>query len=240
MGTKLLAEAADKFEVETFVMISTDKAVRPANVMGATKRVAELFCQSLNSRSATKFITVRFGNVLGSAGSVVPLFQKQIESGGPVTVTHPEITRYFMTIPEACQLIMQASVMGKGGEIFVLDMGEPIKITYLAEQMIRLSGKIPGVDVEIVYSGLRPGEKLYEELFYENENLSPTPHKKIRLAQSMDINWNTLRQRIAELEKASERYDEKAIVQSLTLLVPELALNSATAEPENIVAFKRA
>ncbi len=240
LGTKLLAEAADKHGVETFVMISTDKAVRPANVMGASKRVAELFCQALSARSKTKFITVRFGNVLGSAGSVVPLFQKQIELGGPVTVTHPEITRYFMTIPEACQLIMQASVMGKGGEIFVLDMGEPIKITYLAEQMIRLAGKTPGKDIEIIYTGLRPGEKLYEELFYEQESLSATPHKKIHLAKSMETNWTVLRQRIADLEKASECYDEPVLLGHLGLLVPELLAKDNVDGDGNVIEFKRA
>lgn len=171
IGTRTIAAMADAYGCEAFVMISTDKAVNPANVMGASKRAAEIFCQNLDQVSSTRFVTVRFGNVLGSAGSVVPLFKSQIEAGGPVTVTHPEITRYFMTIPEACQLILQASAMGRGGEIFVLDMGSPIKISYLAEQMILLCGLEPGGDVDIVYTGLRPGEKLYEELFHETEAL---------------------------------------------------------------------
>ena len=183
-GTQVMAEAAARWGSERFVLISTDKAVNPANVMGATKRCAELICQDLGQRSSCRFLTVRFGNVLGSAGSVVPRFQRQIERGGPVTVTHPEIERFFMTIPEACQLIMQAAVIGQGGETFVLDMGEPVKIRYLAEQMIRLAGREPGRDIPIVYTGLRPGEKLYEELFYDAEAYAPTPHAKIRVARA--------------------------------------------------------
>ncbi|MGH8647661.1 MAG: polysaccharide biosynthesis protein, partial [Gammaproteobacteria bacterium] len=188
LGTLVMAKAAARLGCRSFVLISTDKAVNPANVLGATKRVAELLCQHMQKSSATRFITVRFGNVLGSAGSVVPLFKEQIALGGPVTVTDPEITRYFMTIQEATQLIMQASAMGKGGEIFVLDMGEPVKIRYLAEQMIRLSGKRPGKDIAIVYTGLRPGEKRYEELFYENERRLPTEHEKIFLARPRAAN----------------------------------------------------
>ena len=183
IGTQVMAEAAARWGSERFVLISTDKAVNPSNVMGATKRFAELICQDLGQYSACRFLTVRFGNVLGSAGSVVPRFQHQIERGGPVTVTHPDIERFFMTIPEACQLIMQAAVIGQGGETLVLDMGEPIKIRYLAEQMIRLSGREPGRDIPIVFTGLRPGEKLYEELFYDAEEYGPTPHPKIRVAR---------------------------------------------------------
>jgi FlaA1/EpsC-like NDP-sugar epimerase len=180
-GTETLAVAADRHGCAVFLLISTDKAVNPSNIMGATKRAAEILCQEMNSRSQTRFLTVRFGNVLGSAGSVIPLFKAQIASGGPVTVTHRDITRYFMTIPEACGLILQSSVIGEGGEIFVLDMGEPVRIGYLAEQLILLSGKRPGQDIEIVYTGLRPGEKLYEELFYADETLLETVHPKIRV-----------------------------------------------------------
>jgi FlaA1/EpsC-like NDP-sugar epimerase len=222
LGTRTMVLGAEETGCETFVMISTDKAVKPTNVMGATKRVAELLCQALSRRSAMRLITVRFGNVLGSAGSVVPLFQKQIAAGGPVTVTHPEITRYFMTIPEACQLIMQAGVMGKGGEIFVLDMGQPVNIAYLAEQMIRLSGKVPGKDIKIEYTGLRPGEKLYEELFYEQEQLNPTGHKKILLAQSAPADWERLTRLVDALGEAGERYDEDALRLLLSELVPEM------------------
>jgi FlaA1/EpsC-like NDP-sugar epimerase len=170
--------------------------------MGATKRVAEIFCQNLNARSHTQFVTVRFGNVLDSAGSVIPVFRDQIAQGGPVTVTHPEITRYFMTIPEACQLILQAGCMGAGGEIYVLDMGEPVAIRYLAEQMIRLSGKEPDRDIEITYTGLRPGEKLYEELFHEEEALSPTQHEKILLAQYRQEDWEFLHNNLEQLDQA--------------------------------------
>jgi len=222
LGTKTLALAADKYGCSTFVMISTDKAVNPANIMGTSKRVAEIFCQMLDRRSATRYITVRFGNVLGSAGSVVPLFQKQIAAGGPVTVTHPDITRYFMTIPEACQLIMQSAVMGKGGEIFVLNMGEPVKIRYLAEQMIRLSGKIPGEDIEVAYTGLRPGEKLYEELFHKQEGLNETGHEKIFLAQSREVAWDYLNEIISAMDRSCQEYDDAQCVLLLKNLVPEM------------------
>jgi len=222
LGTKTLALAADKHGCGTFVMVSTDKAVNPANIMGASKRAAEIFCQSLANRSKTRFITVRFGNVLDSAGSVVPLFRKQIESGGPVTVTHPDITRYFMTIPEASQLIMQAGAMGKGGEIFVLDMGEPVKVNYLAEQMVRLSGKVPGKDIEITYTGLRPGEKLFEELFHDQENLAETTHEKIFLAQSRLTEWEYVQEVMTAMEKASAVYDEQECKFLLKKLVPEM------------------
>lgn len=179
-GTQTVANAAIKHSVKKFVLVSTDKAVNPTNVMGATKRCAELLCHALNKSSQTSFITVRFGNVLGSAGSVIPLFCQQIAKRQPLTVTHPEITRFFMTIPEAAQLIMQATVMGKKDDLFILDMGEPVKIQYLAEQMIRLSGLIPHKDIKIVYTGLRAGEKLYEELFYNDEECLSTQHEKIK------------------------------------------------------------
>ncbi len=221
LGTRCLASLADKYDCETFVMISTDKAVNPSNVMGATKRVAEIYCQGLNACSNTRFITVRFGNVLGSAGSVIPLFQKQIAAGGPVTVTHPQITRYFMTIPEAAQLILQASVIGQGGEIFVLDMGEPVNIAYLAEQLILLSGKRPGVDIEIVYTGLRPGEKLYEELFHEAEQLIDTGHPKIMLAHSRPIDVADMEGVFSELTRACDTNSEPRLRELLRTLVPE-------------------
>jgi len=228
-GTRTVAECADRCGCEAFVMISTDKAVNPGNVMGASKRAAEIFCQNLDRRSETCFITVRFGNVLGSAGSVVPLFRAQIEAGGPVTVTHPEITRYFMTIPEACQLILQASVMGRGGEIFVLDMGQPIKISYLAEQMIRLSGKFPGEDVEIIYTGLRPGEKLYEELFHESEALQNTRHSKIQLARHREFDWARLNELVEQMKVACFVFDEIRLKELLGELVPEWS--GTTVEP---------
>lgn len=222
LGTVTAAQTADRHGCGAFILISTDKAVNPTNIMGASKRIAEIFCQNLNARSATRFVTVRFGNVLGSAGSVVPLFRDQIARGGPVTVTHPDITRYFMTIPEACQLIIESGTVGEGGEIFVLDMGEPIKIGYLAEQMIRLGGKIPGEDIEIVYTGLRPGEKLFEELFHEEENLRPTSQEKLLLANTRTLDWNWLMDRVTALEKACDAYDEERLPRLIAELVPEL------------------
>jgi FlaA1/EpsC-like NDP-sugar epimerase len=221
LGTRNVAEVADRYGTAEFVLISTDKAVNPANVMGATKRLAEIFCQNFNAKSETRFITVRFGNVLGSAGSVVPLFRNQIAKGGPVTVTHTDIERYFMTIPEASQLIMQAGVLGKGGEIFVLDMGKPVRINYLAEQMIRLSGKIPGEDIEIIYTGLRPGEKLYEELFHAQEELQSTHHEKILLAKYRAVDWGELSRRFDDIQQAVARHDEKFLFNVLCEFVPE-------------------
>ncbi|MDX1900597.1 MAG: nucleoside-diphosphate sugar epimerase/dehydratase [Gammaproteobacteria bacterium] len=229
IGTRIMSEAASTFKVQKFVLISTDKAVNPTNAMGATKRASEVFCQNMNFHSSTQFITVRFGNVLDSAGSVVPLFRKQLSEGGPLTVTHPEITRFFMTIPEATQLILQAASMGNGGEIFVLDMGEPIKIRYLAEQMIKLSGKILGDDIEIQYTGLRPGEKLYEELFHENEPLRTTSHQKIRQACVRRRDWLPLLNIIDEVEQACRQYDEKDLQALLYELVPEYKVRSLTA-----------
>ncbi|MDH3370217.1 MAG: polysaccharide biosynthesis protein, partial [Gammaproteobacteria bacterium] len=221
LGTRVMANLADKYGCKSFVMVSTDKAVNPANVMGASKRVAEMYCQGMNAKSNTRFITVRFGNVLGSSGSVIPLFQQQISQGGPVTVTHPEIMRYFMTISEACQLIMQAGVIGQGGEIFVLDMGEPVKISYLAEQLIRLSGKTPGEDIEIIYTGLRPGEKLFEELFHDAEKLSETSHPKILLAQCRLMDKTALDESFNAMQQACQEGNDDALRRMLAELVPE-------------------
>jgi FlaA1/EpsC-like NDP-sugar epimerase len=221
LGTRVVANLAEKSGCESFVMVSTDKAVNPANVMGASKRVAEMYCQGMNTRSKARFITVRFGNVLGSSGSVIPLFQQQIAQGGPVTVTHREISRYFMTIPEACQLILQAGVIGRGGEIFVLDMGEPVKISYLAEQLIRLSGKTPGEDIEIIYTGLRPGEKLYEELFHDAEKLAETSHPKILLAQCRMMDRDALERSFDAMQQACNEGNDTALRNMLAELVPE-------------------
>jgi FlaA1/EpsC-like NDP-sugar epimerase len=234
IGTKMVAEAADRHGVGSFVLISTDKAVNPTSVMGACKRVAEIFCQNFAAKSKTRFITVRFGNVLDSAGSVVPLFREQIRAGGPVTVTHPEITRYFMTIPEACQLILQAAVLGEGGEIFVLDMGEPIKIQYLAEQMIRLANKVPDRDIAIVYSGLRPGEKLFEELFHAQENYQVTKHAKIFLAQPRSMSWDLLNAQLRNAAQGVRDYDEDVLRKCMSSLLPDFAIREESAEVVSI------
>ena len=221
LGTKTVAEASLASGVERFVLISTDKAVNPTSVMGATKRIAEDLLQSLSHRGQTKFTVVRFGNVLGSNGSVVPLFADQIRKGGPVTVTHPEIKRFFMTIPEAVQLVLQASLLGQGGEVFVLDMGEQVKVVDLARNMIVLSGLVPDQDIHIVYSGLRPGEKLYEELFEETEQVEPTPHAKIRRAISASaIQSDRLDQAIAHLEAAVSHGDDDELIRRLNEAVP--------------------
>lgn len=236
LATQTMALAAVRHGVESFVLISTDKAVNPTNVMGASKRVAEMVCQSLARDSQVRFITVRFGNVLDSAGSVVPLFREQIQNGGPVTVTHPEVTRYFMTIPEACQLILQAAALGDGGEIFALDMGEPVRISYLAEQMIRLAGKQPERDIAIVYTGLRPGEKLFEELFHPQENYHPTMHAKIMLAQPRDLPLMVLDQALQSARQAVLRYDQLALEVMLGELVPEYTGERA---PTRVVSLNR-
>lgn len=221
LGTQTVAEAAMAAQVEKFILISTDKAVNPTNVMGATKRIAEILCQNLNGEANTRFITVRFGNVLDSAGSVVPLFRQQIKAGGPVTVTHPDISRYFMTIPESCQLIMQAGVAGQGAEVFVLDMGEPVKIAYLAEQMIRLSGKRVGEDIAINYIGLRPGEKLHEELFHEQEPLQATGYEKLLLAQARACGSSGLAENLRQLGRLCESNQTAELLGLLQRLVPE-------------------
>ena len=237
LGTRTVAQAADRFGVDSFVLISTDKAVNPTSVMGACKRIAELFCQNFARQSRTRFMTVRFGNVLDSAGSVVPLFREQIRSGGPVTVTHPEITRYFMTIPEACQLILQASVLGQGGEIFALDMGEPVKIRDLAEQMIRLAGRQAERDVAIVYTGLRPGEKLFEELFHPQERYAQTAHAKIFLAQPRSMSWPLLTAQLAQAEAATREFDEEALRRIIDQLLPEFVA-AQNAGADNVIALR--
>jgi len=220
LGTKNVAEAADKVGTETFILISTDKAVNPTNVMGATKRVAEMIIQSMDKRSDTKFVAVRFGNVLGSRGSVLPVFKKQIAEGGPVTITHPDMTRYFMTIPEAVQLVIQAGAMAEGGEIFVLDMGKPVKIEDMARDLITLSGLEPDKDIEIVYTGIRPGEKLYEELLTAEEGTTATKHKRIFVAKPLDINTSELNKLINQLERLSLSCRREDILHTLKRLVP--------------------
>lgn len=221
LATETVARACRAAGVGTFVLISTDKAVDPVNVLGATKRLAEMTCTSLADQRKTRFVTVRFGNVLDSAGSVVPLFREQIRSGGPVTVTDPEVTRFFMTIPEACQLILQASAIGTHEAIYTLDMGEPVPIRLLAEQMIRLAGKQPGRDVAIVYTGLRPGEKLHETLFHADERYRPTVHPKILQAEPRDVSANALEHSLQQLREASIRYDRDALSALLRIAVPE-------------------
>ena len=225
-GTFNLAKTADKYGVKRFVMISTDKAVNPTNVMGATKRVCEMIVQSFNKKSNTDFVAVRFGNVLGSNGSVIPLFKEQIESGGPVTVTHPDIIRYFMLIPEAVSLVLQAGANAKGGEIFILDMGSPVKIRELAENLIRLSGHIPGEDIEIKYTGLRDGEKLYEELLISEEGIQKTESNLIYVARPMEFDSEKLFLRLDEMKRNIETASNKEIVDVIKELVPTFTPNN--------------
>jgi len=221
VGTQNVADAADAFGVADFVMISTDKAVNPTSIMGSSKRIAEMYIQDLSRTSQTHFVTVRFGNVLGSDGSVVPIFKRQIAEGGPVTITHPEMKRYFMTIPEASQLVLQAATMGEGGEIFVLDMGEPVKIVALARELITLSGFRPGEDIEIVFTGPRPGEKLFEELSIEGEDMQRTRHPKISIWKNIPMDRDRLRAGIDELITIAKTQSPGEIVQKIKELVPE-------------------
>ncbi len=242
-GTKLLAELAVANNVEKFVMVSTDKAVNPTNVMGASKRIAEIFTQSFfkhlsaenedGTQQTTKFVTTRFGNVLGSNGSVLPRFKMQLEKGGPITVTHPEITRYFMTIPEACLLVIEAGVMGQGGEIFVFDMGKPIKIADLARMVIKLSGKEPDRDIRIVYTGLRPGEKLYEELLNSAENSRPTYHEKIMIADVRQYDFAVVEKKVNKLISSARQHYTLETVFLMKDLVPEFVSNNIAYEKVN-------
>lgn len=226
-GTKILADLAHQYQVERFVMISTDKAVNPTNVMGASKRIAEMYCQALGTISTTKFITTRFGNVLGSVGSVIPRFKQQIEQGGPVTVTHPDITRYFMTIPEACQLVLEAGAMGNNNEIFIFDMGKPVRILDLAKKMIRLAGLREGKDIEIKITGLRPGEKIYEELLNNKENTLPTYHPLIMIAKVSEIKYEVISEQINHLLQALDSFDNYLIVGIMKEIVPEFKSNNS-------------
>ncbi len=222
-GSKKVADLASEHGVEKFVMVSTDKAVNPTSIMGVSKRAAEIYVQALSQRSRTQYVTVRFGNVLGSAGSVIPLFQEQIVAGGPVTVTHPEMKRYFMTIPEACQLIMQAGAMGEGGEIFVLDMGDPVKIVDLARDLITLSGLTPGADIEIKFTGMRAGEKLFEELATDDEHADKTRHPKIFVGRFRPYDWERVQNSLSELLSVSDGGDREAVKRAFARLVPEYA-----------------
>lgn len=251
LGTKTIADLSVKYGVQKFVMISTDKAVNPTNVMGASKRIAEIYVQSLNNslnnpdliftnglsylndnsvKLITKFITTRFGNVLGSNGSVIPRFKHQIENGGPVTVTHPEITRYFMTIPEACRLVLEAGCMGKGGEIYVFDMGKSVKIVELAKKMIRLAGLVPNQDIKISYSGLRPGEKLFEELLNDSERTMPTHHEKIMIGQVREYVFNEIETQIYELLQHAISDNTRQVVRQMKVIVPEFISKNSVFE----------
>ena len=224
-GTRVIADLAVKYGVKKFVMISTDKAVNPTNVMGCSKRICEIYCQALNKalqegrvQGQTQFVTTRFGNVLGSNGSVIPLFREQIKHGGPVTVTHPDIIRFFMLIPEACKLVLEAGTMGKGGEIFVFDMGKPVKIAELARRMIRLSG---ATNVEVQFTGLRDGEKLYEEVLNDEEITKPTFNNKIKIAQVREYDYAEASAAIDRLIEQSKAYDDMETVRQMKVIVPE-------------------
>jgi FlaA1/EpsC-like NDP-sugar epimerase len=251
LGTRTIADLSVKYDVQKFVMVSTDKAVNPTNVMGASKRIAEIYVQALNKsinnkesnllgdlghkKTHTKFITTRFGNVLGSNGSVIPRFRQQIEKGGPVTVTHPEITRYFMTIPEACRLVLEAGCMGNGGEIYIFDMGKSVKIIDLAKRMIRLAGLIPNQDVKIEFSGLRPGEKLFEELLNDNENTMPTHHEKIMIGKTREYLFEDIEPQIYELIKYAKGNDDVQVVRAMKQLVHEFKSKNSVFEELDLI-----
>ncbi len=242
-GSKNLADMADKYGVEKFVMVSTDKAVNPTNVMGATKRAAEIYVSALNKNSRTNFIVTRFGNVLGSNGSVIPLFEKQLKRGGPLTVTHQDITRYFMTIPEACQLVQEAAVMGQGGEIYVFDMGEPVKIMDLAIRMIRLKGYNYPDDIGIEVTGLRPGEKIYEELLADNENTTKTHHEKIMIArvrtEELDMNMRRIENLCTQVAEQGANHDPMVLVELIKVIVPEyISKNSVFEQLDKVEVIK--
>lgn len=240
-GTRTMADLAVKYGVDKFVMVSTDKAVRPSSVMGATKRLAEIYVQSLGEAikegqvsGKTTFVTTRFGNVLGSNGSVIPLFRKQILEGGPVTVTDPEIIRYFMTIPEACRLVLEAAHIGEGNDIYIFDMGEPVKIADLATRMIELSGLRPGEDIEIVYTGLRPGEKLYEELLYKKENTIPTDNAKIFCAETLRYDYQKVLGAYEELLSIGKKECKSETVLKMKEILSDFkSMNSEFAELDN-------
>ncbi len=240
-GTKLLADTASRYNVKKFVFVSTDKAVNPTSVMGATKRMAEMYISCLQKESKTKYITTRFGNVLGSNGSVIPLFKKQIEKGGPLTLTHKEITRYFMTIPEASQLVLEAGTMGKGGEIFIFDMGESVKIYDLAKNMIKLSGLHYPEDIDIKITGLRPGEKLYEELLANGENTLSTYHKKIMISKTRELDYKKVKSKIEEL-CITNRFQNNNIVLKMKQLIPEYKSNNSDYErfDKRVQIYKKA
>jgi FlaA1/EpsC-like NDP-sugar epimerase len=234
-GTKAVADAADRHGTEAFVLISTDKAVNPTSVMGATKRVAEMYVQALSRRSRTKYVAVRFGNVLGSTGSVIPTFKAQIAAGGPVTVTHPDMKRYFMTIPEASQLVMQAAAMGAGGEIFVLDMGEPVKIIDLAHDLIRLSGLVPGIDIQVEVTGMRPGEKLFEELGFDAERMSKTAHPRIFTGRLAPSSLSSLEAALSQLDRVKGSMDVNEVRTALRCVVPEMLEGSDSIAPGSVM-----